>query len=128
MSPHLIWDNLVSYSMQIGLLIGLAAFVPTLVRLRPPNVKLAYWHILLAACLLLPAVRPWRQEMRTITRAIVTPVADTAPMPPLPAPSLPKSEIALMLLATGVVIRLGFLGVAFWRLGRLRGFAQVEGI
>ena len=58
MSTHLIWDNLVAYSLQIGLLVGLAAFVPTLLRLKMPHAKLAYWHILLAACLLLPAVRP----------------------------------------------------------------------
>ena len=34
MSTHLIWDNLVAYSLQIGLLVGLAAFVPPLLRLK----------------------------------------------------------------------------------------------
>ena len=36
MNLQLIWDNLVAYSMQIGLLVGLAAFVPTALRLRLP--------------------------------------------------------------------------------------------
>ena len=56
MNTHLVWDNLVAYSMQIGLLVGLAAFVPVLLRLKVPNAKLAYWHILLSACLALASL------------------------------------------------------------------------
>ncbi len=67
MNLQLIWDNLVAYSMQIGLLVGLAAFVPAALRLRLPAVRLAYWQILLAACLVLPAVRPWKQAVLTLT-------------------------------------------------------------
>ena len=62
MSANLIWANLVAYSLQIGLLVGLAAFVPAALRLRLPGARLVYWHVLLAACLLLPMVRPWKQE------------------------------------------------------------------
>ncbi|MCU1238431.1 MAG: TonB family protein [Candidatus Solibacter sp.] len=120
MSTHLIWENLVAYSLQIGLLVGMAALVPTLFRLKMPHVKLAYWHILLAVCLLLPAVRPWKQEVRTVSRPVLAPITDMPPMEPMPATPLQKSEIALMILAAGVVIRLGWLGAAFWRLGRLR--------
>jgi TonB family protein len=120
MSTNLIWDNLVAYSMQIGLLVGLAAFVPTLLRLKVPHAKLAYWHILLAACLLLPMVRPWKREVLTVRPPVFTNITDEAPAPPMPATPLPKSEIALMILAAGVVVRLGWLAAAFWRLGRLR--------
>src|SRR5215467_2128477 len=49
--------NLVAYSMQIGLLVGLAAFVPALLRLRLRGAKLFYWHILLRACMLRREVR-----------------------------------------------------------------------
>ena len=44
-----------TYSMQVGLLVGLAAFIPNLLRLRLPSARLAFWQILLVACLLLPA-------------------------------------------------------------------------
>ena len=74
MNLQLIWDNLVSYSMQIGLLVGLAAFIPAALRLRLPASRLAYWHILLAACLLLPALRPWKQAAITLTRYVPTPI------------------------------------------------------
>jgi TonB family protein len=120
MSAHLIWDNLVAYSMQIGLLVGLAAFVPALLRLKLPHAKLAYWHLLLAACLLLPAVRPWKQAVLTVSTPVSTNITDAAPAQPMPAAPLPKTEIGLMILAAGMVVRLGWLVVAFWRLGRLR--------
>ena len=120
MNAHLIWANLVAYSLQIGLLVGFAAFVPTLLRLTVPHVKLAYWHVLLAACLLLPALRPWKQEAPSANTQILTTITEDAPLPPMPPSSLSKSEIALMILAAGVMIRLTWLAAAFWRLGRLR--------
>ena len=58
MTAQFVWDNVVAYSLQIGLLVALAAFVPALLRLRLPGARLAYWHILLAVCLLLPVFSP----------------------------------------------------------------------
>ena len=120
MNLQLVWDNLVAYNMQIGLLVGLAAFVPAALRLRLPASRLAYWHILLAACLVLPAVRPWKQAAFTLT-AYVT-AAITAPVAPRPEPvsSLPPAEIALILLGVGMIVRLGWLATGFWRLACLR--------
>ena len=45
MSVNLMWANLVAYSLQIGLLVGLAAFVPAALRLRLPGARLVYWHV-----------------------------------------------------------------------------------
>ena len=59
MSSSLIWNNLLMYSLQIGLVVGLAAFVPTLLRLSLPGAKLLYLQILLAVCLALPVVQPF---------------------------------------------------------------------
>ena len=42
MSIYLIWSNLVTYSMQVGMLVGLAAFIPNLLRLRLPGARLAW--------------------------------------------------------------------------------------
>src|SRR6266571_676067 len=118
MSTHLIWDNLVAYSMQIGLLVGLAALVPALLRLKAPHAKLAYLHILLAACMLLPAIRPWKREVLTVSRPVLTTIADLPSMPDMPSTPLSTAEIALMILAAGVVLRLLWLAAAFWRLSR----------
>jgi TonB family protein len=120
MNTQLVWDNLVAYSMQIGLLVGLAAFIPAALGLRLPSSRLAYWHILLAACLLLPAVGPWKQAALTLSAYV--PVAITPRVPPRPDPALALSpaEVALILLAMGMVARLAWLGMGFWRLARLR--------
>jgi TonB family protein len=120
MNTQLVWDNLVAYSMQIGLLVGLAAFIPAALGLRLPSSRLAYWHILLAACLLLPAVGPWKQAALTLSAYV--PVAITRRVPPRPDPAftLSPAEIALILLAVGMMARLAWLGMGFWRLARLR--------
>ncbi|MCX6633195.1 MAG: M56 family metallopeptidase [Candidatus Solibacter sp.] len=120
MNLQLVWENLVAYSMQIGLLVGLAAFIPAALRLRLPASRLAYWHILLAACLLLPAVRPWKQAVITLTAYVPAAIPAHAPSQPLPPPAMPLTEIALMLLGAGMVIRLGWLAAGFWHLARLR--------
>ena len=108
MSSGLVWSNLVTYSLQIGLLVALASLVPALLRLRMPGAKLVYWHVLPAACLLLPLVRPWRQEVLSADTSVTTTVVaigqNTAPA----ARSLPKTEIALGLLVLGMVI-VGFV-------------------
>jgi TonB family protein len=120
MNLQLVWDNLVAYSLQIGLLVGLAAFIPAALGLRLPASRLAYWHVLLAACLLLPAVRPWKQAALTLSAYV--PVAITAHVPPRPEPAftLSPTEIALLLLAVGMIVRLAWLATGFWRLARLR--------
>jgi len=119
MSANLIWANLVAYSLQIGLLVGLAAFVPAALRLRLPGARLVYWHVLLAACLLLPAVRPWQQEAAGAVQ-VSTSVAVVVPAQPAPRRSLPTSEIALLLLAAGALARLGWLAAGFWKLRQYR--------
>ena len=124
MSFNLMWANLVAYSLQIGLLVGLAAFVPAALRLRLPGARLVYWHVLLAACLLLPMVRPWKQEVAG-TVQVSTSVAVVVPAQPAPRRSLPPaSEIALLLLAAGALARLGWLAAGFWKLRQYRRHSQ----
>jgi len=123
MSLNLIWANVVAYSLQIGLLVGLAAFVPAALRLRLPGARLVYWHVLLAACLLLPMVRPWKQEVAG-TVQVSTSVAVVVPAQPAPRRSLPTSEIALLLLAAGAVARLAWLATGFWKLRQYRRHSQ----
>ena len=59
-------NNILTYSLQIGLLIGVAGWIPAAARLRSPRARLAFFHALLAACLLLPALRPWKSEVIAI--------------------------------------------------------------
>ena len=124
MTAKFLWDNLVAYSLQIGLLVALAAFVPAILRLRLPGAKLVYWHVLLAACLLLPVLGPRTPEDDTSAVQISSTVTLIAPRQSTPRAGIPMSEMALLLLASGVVIRLGWLGVGLWRLRQYRRHSQ----
>jgi len=119
MNLGLIWNNVVAYSLQIGLLVGLAAFVPALTRMRTPRARLLYWHLLLAACLLLPAVRPWKREIAGGSVQVTTTVLTTLPAETTHR-GLPVTEIALILLAAGFVIRVAWLAAGFWHLRQYR--------
>src|SRR5262249_23940377 len=124
MSSGLLWKNIVAYCLQVGLLVGLAAFLPTLLRLRMPRARLLYWQILLVACLPLPLVQPWRQAVITSTVEITSVVTAIAPAS-APAPRrIPASEIALELLAAGAIARLIWLVAGFWKLWLYRRRSQ----
>jgi TonB family protein len=120
MNWRLIFDNLVAYSLQIGMLVGVAAVIPTVLRLRQPGAKLVYWQILLAACLLLP-LQPWKQAISAGTVAVTTTMTAVQPVHRSPSPlAIPRSEMALLVVLAGMAIRLGWLAVGFWKLRRYR--------
>lgn len=120
MNAALVWDNVVAYSLQIGLLIGLAALAPAALRLRMPRARLLYWHLLLAACLLLPLMRPMQQSVLNDRVVVTTTITAMAPAAPAPRIHLSTAQTALLLLAAGMLARLAWLGVGLWRLGRYR--------
>lgn len=119
MNISLAWDNLVTYSLQIGLLVGLTSFIPAVLRLWRPKAKLLFWQLLLITCLALPALRPWRHEMITVSEQAPPPLLPMAPLPPVKH-TMPRSEMALLVLAAGAAIRLAWLGAGFWKLRRYR--------
>ncbi len=120
MNYPLIWDNLVAYSMQIGLLVGLAAFVPGVLRLRLPAGRLAYWHMLLGACLLLPALRPWKQAVVTLSSYVPPSAPAAVVLHAAPVTAIDWVEIALFVMLGGIAIRMIWLASGLWRLSRLR--------
>jgi beta-lactamase regulating signal transducer with metallopeptidase domain len=119
MNLSLAWDNVVTYSLQVGLLVGLTAFIPAVLRLRQPKAKLWFWNLLLVTCLALPALRPWKQETVIATAQIPAPSIQMTPLPPVKH-TMPRSEMALLLLAGGAALRLAFLAAGFWKLRRYR--------
>src|SRR5580704_8434038 len=105
------FDNLVAYSLQIGMLVGVAAMIPSVLRLRQPGAKLIYWQILLAACLLLP-LQPWKQVAAGGTVQVTTVITSVQTVPSAPSMHfLPRSEMVLLVMLAGVAIRLGWLAV-----------------
>ena len=120
MSWHLLFDNFVAYSLQIGMLVGVAAVIPAALRLRQPGAKLIYWQILLAVCVLLP-LQPWKQAASGGTGQVTAVVTSVRAVPSTPSFHFaPRSEVVLLVVLAGVAIRLVWLAAGFWKLRRYR--------
>jgi protein TonB len=89
--------------------------------MRSPKSRLIFWHALLAACLLIPLVQPWRTEV--ITTTVQVSAGATIMVAPAAARHswhVSPIEIALAILMAGCMARLGLLATGFWRLRRYR--------
>ena len=58
--PANVLDNLARWNLQIALLALVAAVLVRLLKINAPVVRHAVWRTMLAACLVLPLVQPWR--------------------------------------------------------------------
>ncbi len=121
MSP-VAWNNFLTYSLQVGLLVGVAGCIPAVAGLRSAKARLAFFQVLLAACLLLPALRPWKSDVIAFTPPVAV-KADTdavsTQLANVPNRFDPR-DIALAVIAAGAMIRLGLLALGMLRLRRYR--------
>jgi TonB family protein len=115
--------NIITYAVQIGLLVGIGAALPALLRLKSPAARLLYWQLLLVACLALPWLRTWRSEVVAVSNAPVV-LTQLAALSVASAPvrvAIPSSgELALWLLALGVAVRLIWLAAGLLKLAGYR--------
>jgi protein TonB len=120
-------SDVVTYSIQLALVVSIGAVVAKLVRIDAPGVRFVYWRTLLAVCLALP----WLQVRQPID-------APVSPVPPItlsssepvvaaaqsvaaaPAFSIDWLSVAGWVLVAGIAFRLARIGVGLWRLRRLR--------
>jgi hypothetical protein len=121
MSPPLWFANLLSYYLQVMLLVLAGTGLPTLFRLRAPRVLLGYWQALLAACLLLPLLQPWKSPAMASSIAVRTvPISiQSVPAVTAEAGDWLYPLIAGVLLA-GIMVRLAWLAMGLGRLRAIR--------
>src|SRR5271170_4000641 len=112
--------NLLEYCLQTTLLTAAAMLLLRLLRLRGPSERLLCWQILLAICLLLPAVERWRPAPRNDGRVSVRTVVLEKRAPSAAPRTLPLEECIWITLAAGTLLRFGLLAVGFRRLRRYR--------
>jgi TonB family protein len=113
--------NLGAYSLQLTLLAVAGGLAARAMRLRAPGAMLAYWQGLLAACLLLPALQPWRAVADG--RGAVTWETTAGPAAGAGSPLAPAPALAAMLAAVAL-LRLGGLAIGWRRLVRCRRRAR----
>lgn len=113
--------NLFDYSLQVMLLITAGSLLAAVFRLREPRVRLACRQTLLACCLLLPLVQPWREP-------VATPASDFTLAAPVAAVGNGLDEswgtVAAFVLGGGAVFHLLWLGAGIIRLRRLKKSAR----
>ena len=113
--------NLFDYSLQVLLLITAGSLLAAVFRLREPRVRLAYRQTLLACCLLLPLVQPWRES-------VAAPASDFTLAAPVAAVGNGQdgswSPVVALVLGGGAVFRLLWLGAGIIRLRRLKKSAR----
>lgn len=128
MSYQPLWlRDLVAYSIQAAALVGVGAVMASLLRLRVPRVRLVYWQALLAVCVFLPLLQPWRPEILESPGAAVSEIAFSAPAAAA-APSGPSlAEVVLWLICAGIVVRLAWMALGFGRLWLYRRHAERMG-
>lgn len=113
-----------AYALQTAALLGIGLALPVLFRLRDPRACLAYGHALLMAILCLPLGQPEPERLRfagelTVTGDWLGRLASGTQA----GTSLSWSWL-LPVLAAGVVLRLGWLGLGLVRLRALRRDAR----
>src|SRR4029453_9550213 len=63
-------ENLVRGNVQIVLMVAAATVIIQIFRVSAPTIRHTFWRVVLAACLVLPFVQPWRSSAVPISQAI----------------------------------------------------------
>ncbi len=129
-------ENLARWNLQIALLAIVAAGLVPLLRIHAPVIRHALWRSVVAACLLLPLVQPWRSSVidsstlriealeAASATGLVVEVSSAGPTSVLARTSRHLranwASYAGAILACGVALRLAWLVIGIRRLQRLR--------
>lgn len=123
MSLELSLSNLWFYSLQTGILILAAGLLIRFFRLREPRSLYLFWRVLVAVCLLL-VIQPGVPD--PLSDPVSVPVAEEVILPASPVKVSETDQSADVfptlgvLLVSGILLRLIWLGAGFCRLRRLR--------
>ena len=108
MTSEMLYSNLLPWVAQVFVIASLGALLPQVFRIRHPRTQLVYVHLVLAVCLVLPLIQPWQPLMPSFGAQSESTLALVLP------------RIALWILATGFVLRLGWLMAGMLRIRRYR--------
>lgn len=124
MSALLWFQNLVVYSLQVALMAAAGLLLPRLLRLRRPRVLYHYGQALLAVCLLLPLVEPWRHFEVASSTTAASRILFQPEVTLTRLATFPVAGLILLVLAGGVALRLTWLAAGVAQLNRYRRTAR----
>jgi TonB family protein len=115
----MIGNNLLAWSLQIAMLVAIAAVAENALRLGAPGARLLYWQAALLASLALPLVRPWKHAVVAAVDSVsAVTIIQTVHLPAHRAISLQLAVLGL--LAAGMLARGVWLAAGFRRLRQYR--------
>ena len=127
MNARIALANILSFAMQVAVVVAAGAALARALRIDEPRAMLAYWRALLLACLLLPLLQPWNIVVPPAlesapTEIVETAVATTAVTVSEAPRSTPRPfrELVLTALAAGIAVRALWLLIGAFGLRRLR--------
>ena len=119
--------NLAAWFAQVAVLVAICAGLPRLLGLRSPGVQYTFWRTLLAICLALPLIQPWRTHVMEFVPAAAqgrlppAAIIDAAPRASLMVPAAFDWTGAIgTLLVAGAAARLLWIALGGLRLRALR--------
>ena len=135
MIDHTVLGNLFAWACQVALIAIVAASMLPLLRIDAPSLRYAWWRLVLAVCLLLPIVQPWRAVEIETASALAIAIGEFTPGETPTAPKsiasfpdaierfprrVPWPALIAIALIAGAVLRLAWLGAGLLRLRSLR--------
>jgi TonB family protein len=120
-------SNLVAYSVQFAVLVFTAAMVTWLLRFRQPRAALAFWQALLVVGLLLPAIQPWTGTGPDFIISTLSLTTAATAAPAATGQGVSVATLLAIVLGTGVVLRLAWLGLGLFRLRQITAKAERPG-
>ncbi|MGH9613000.1 MAG: M56 family metallopeptidase [Bryobacteraceae bacterium] len=119
--------NLAAYSAQVLLLIAAGGSLMALLKIENPRVRLTSYQGLLAICVLLPFLEPWRQAAARASILISQGPAFAAGSGAAHGIALPSWQQSILYIASaGIALRLFWILAGFWRLAAYRRRARPE--
>jgi TonB family protein len=120
--------NLTACGLQSGVLVAGGYLLAKAFRIDEPRAALAFWRVLLVACLLLPFCQPWHSVTSQAVAATMTSgsaaegaATTVAHTESLAAPVWPSIEhLIAIVLWVGIAVRAAWLAMGAWVLGRIR--------
>jgi TonB family protein len=123
------FQNLAAHWLQACLLAAAAAALAAVLRLKHPGIRLVLWQTVFALALALPLLQRWEplplpsapvEATGRVTAVLTQGAAETIAGSPWP-------QWILLLLAAGVLLRIGWIGLGLIRLRQMRRLPPMEG-
>ena len=109
MIPESVLQNLQPWVIQVFVIASIGVALPLIFRIRHPRSQLVYCHLVIVACLVLPAVQPWQHPIIQVTTGYSTASAPVATLPGQivsSAREVPWRRIVVRTIMLGALVRL----------------------